>query len=399
MSTISVTDHREPSTNCEAPLNVLHAFKVYLPDVRGGIPRAIQQLTEGMKSTCRTSVLATRERGGPATISVEGMPVHRSFSFGTLLSMPIAPFYPIQLWRMARRADLVAYHAPFPLIDLTVSTWFPRRCGLVVHWHADITEQRRWLPLVRGFIRRTLRRADRIIATSPVMIENSEFLRPIAGKCEVVPYGIDVPYWTRLSTAEQEKVAELRQRYPRLIVAAGRLVRYKGFESLIASFAKVEGHLTILGAGPLEAELRSQIAALGLQDRVRLAGTQYEADEFKCLLHASRLFVLPSISASESFAIVQLEAMACGRPIVNTSIATGVSWVARNGREAITVRPNAVDELADAINTLLDNEALAATFGQNATRRAAEFTEAANVERIAAIYRTVVAERRQRGGG
>ncbi|HYC12604.1 MAG TPA: glycosyltransferase, partial [Stellaceae bacterium] len=293
------------------PLRVLHAYKVYLPDIRGGIPTAIQHLAAATADSCRASVLVTRERRGPATIEVEGLTVRRSYSLGTLFSTPIAPLYPLQFWSAARQADLVAYHYPFPLIDLSVSLWFPRQCGLVVHWHGDITEQRLVLPLVRGIIRRALRRADRIIATSPVMIEQSEFLRPLAHKCEVVPYWIDIPSWTQLTDAERNRVAELRQRHPRLVVAAGRLVRYKGFATLLSSFAKVDGQLAILGAGPLEGALRAQIATLGIQDRVQLTGTQYRPEEFKCLLHAAKMFVMPSVGNSESFGIVQLEAMAC----------------------------------------------------------------------------------------
>jgi len=387
---------RSPSRESPEPLRVLHAFKVYLPDIHGGIPTAIQQILVGLSAACRASVLVTRDRGGPATLSVEGIPVRRSYSLGTLLSMPIAPLYPLQFWRSARRVDLVAYHAPFPLVDLAVCVWFPRRCGLVVHWHADITERRRALPLVRAFIRQTLRRADRIIVSTPVMIERSEFLRPLAAKCEVVPFGIDTSYWGRLSPAEQDRVAELRRRYPRLVVAAGRLVRYKGFATLISSFAKVDGQLVILGAGPLQNRLRAQIEELGLEDRVECTGERYETDDYKCLLHAARVFVLPSINAAETFGIVQLEAMACGCPIVNTSIPSGVSWLARDGEEAITVPPEAPEELARALNALLDDEAHAKKLGQNAIRRAAEFTTVGSMERTLDIYRAVVAERSRR---
>ncbi|HYC14613.1 MAG TPA: hypothetical protein VEC75_10200, partial [Stellaceae bacterium] len=73
----------------------------------------------------------------------------------------------------------------------------------------------------------------------------------------------------------------------------------------------------------------------------------------------------------------------------------GVGWVARDGVEAITVRPEAVDELAAAIQRLLDDDALAARLGGNAVRRAAELIAAAQPERTVEIYRKVVAERRQ----
>ena len=371
-------------------LGVVHAFKVYLPDVRGGIPTAIRQIVVGTAKHCRSSVLATRELGHPRTFMVEGVPVRRSLSLATVLSLPIAPLYPLRLWRMASRADVVVHHVPFPLVDLAVALWFPRRCGLVVHWHSEIhgasRGQQRILPLLRGFINRTLRRADRILVPSPIMIEQSPFLGPFKEKCEVVPYGIDLAYWSELSPEEARRVAELRTRYPRLVVAAGRLVAMKGFDVLIESFAGIDGQLVILGAGPLEVPLRALAASRGVQERVRITGDFYDAAEFKCMLHAARVFAMPSIT--ETFGLVQLEAMACGRAVVNTRLPTVVPLVARHGQEALTVASGSVPELSSALRQLLDDEALCQRLGESGRQRVSEtYSESAYFARTLEIYR------------
>lgn len=372
----------------------MHAFKVYMPDVRGGIPTAIRQIVIGTAGRCRSRVLATRAFGAPRTVEVDGIPVNRTASFGTLLSLPLAPLYPLRLWQMARRADVAVHHVPFPLVDLAVSLWFPRRCALIVHWHSEIhgasRGQQRVLPLLRGFINRTLRRADRILVPSPIMIEQSPFLGPFAQKCEVVPYGIDLAYWSELSPQEEQRVAALRARYPRLVVAAGRLVAMKGFDVLIESFAGIDGQLVILGAGPLEAQLRALAANSGVEARVEITGEPYDAATFKCLLHAARVFAMPSIT--ETFGLVQLEAMACGRAVVNTRLPTVVPLVARDGQEALTVAPGSVPELAAALRRLLDDEALCRELGRNGRQRVAEtYDDGVYFAHMVRIYRSAAA--------
>ena len=380
----------------DARLKVLHLYKIFLPDIKGGIPTAIRQLAVGMKEGCAPMVLAARGAGTPEWIEIDGIPVRRSLSLATVLSLPIAPLYPFRLWQMARRADVVVHHVPFPLVDLAVALWFPRRCGLVVHWHSEIhgasRGQQRILPLLRGFINRTLRRADRILVPSPIMIEQSPFLGPFKEKCEVVPYGIDLAYWSALSPAEVQRVAELRARYPRLVVAAGRLVAMKGFDVLIESLAGIDGQLVILGSGPLEAQLRAQAASRGLDTRIHITGQFYDAAEFKCLLHAARVFAMPSIT--ETFGLVQLEAMACGRAVVNTRLPTVVPLVARHGQEALTVAPGSVPELAAALGKLLNDDALCQELGRNGRRRVSEtYSEPAYFARMLQIYRLAAAAR------
>jgi glycosyltransferase involved in cell wall biosynthesis len=387
----------EPAGDRGAPLDILHAYKIYLPDIKGGIPTVIRQLATGMAAHCRASVLATRARGTPRRLTVDGVPVRRTLSLRTVLSLPIAPLYPVRLWQMARRSDLMVHHVPFPLTDAAVSLWFPKRCGLIVHWHSEVhatsLTQQRVLPLLRGVITRTLRRADRIIVPSPAMIEQSPFLGPFAQKCEVVPYGIDIAYWSELSPSEQRQVRDIRSRCPRLVVTAGRLVSMKGFDVLIESFAGVDGQLVILGAGPLEADLRALVEARGLGERVHLTGRSYDRGEFKCLLHAARAFAMPS--RAETFGLVQLEAMACGRAVVNTRLPTLVPLVARHEQEALTVSPGSAAELAAALGALLADDARCSALGQNGLRRVSEtFGEAAYFARTLQIYREVVAARR-----
>jgi glycosyltransferase involved in cell wall biosynthesis len=381
----------DPSS--DPAIRVAHIFKVFIPEINGGIPEIMRLLAAGLTRWCRSEVLVSRVRGPGASEIVEGIEVHRAGALRSVWSMPISPTFPIFVWQTAQRVDVVDYHAPFPLADLAVSLWFPRRTALIVHWHSEIIAQRRMLPVIGPFIRRTLRRADRIVVSTPAMIEQSPFLKPFAGKCVVIPYGIDVDYWKKLDDADLRRIGELRALHPRLILATGRLVAYKGFNVLIEAMRKVDGTLVIVGTGALESDLRAQIAEAGIGDRVNLVG-YLERRELKCLLHACRVFTMPSVEESETFGIAQVEAMACGKPIVNTRLLTGVPWVARDGLEAVTVEPSDPDALAEALAHVLDHEEEAVAMGACSLRRAeTTFSFGTFLSETLKIFKDTVKER------
>ncbi|MFN7001419.1 MAG: glycosyltransferase, partial [Elioraea tepidiphila] len=225
-------------------------------------------------------------------------------------------------------------------------------------------------------IRTALARAVRIIVSHPAIIEHSPWLAAVRAKCRVVAYGVDAEAWSALPPAERPAVAALRAEKPRLVVAVGRLVPYKGFDVLVEAFAAVSGQLVIVGEGPERPRLSALIAALGLSGRVELAGRLHQP-ALRRLLHAARVFAFPSVSAAEAFGIAQLEAMAAGLPVVNTALPTAVPWVARDGQEAVTVPPADAGALAIALSALLDDAPRAAALGAAGRERVRTvFTEA-----------------------
>lgn len=372
---------------------ICHAYKVYYPDVFGGIPLIIRLLTKLRNSNWKSEIVVTTEQGTRSRRVVDGTPVYVSRAWWNLWSMPLAPFYPLLLWRRTRQCDIIDYHFPFPLVDLALLLYMPRRARLIVHWHSEIVAQKNISPYLSWLFFRTLRRADRVVVSYHSLIDESPFLRKVAHKCVVIPFGIDTNFWATLSENEQRRAEDIRRRYPKLVVSVGRLVPYKGFDVLIEAMVKVEGHLLLAGTGHLRDELAQRIRALGLENRVHLMG-HLDDNELKSLLHASDVFVLPSITPNETFGLVQLEAMAAGKPIVNTRLPTGVPWVARDGQEALTVTPKSAEELAYAITRLLDDSALARQLGgRGKTRALTEFHVDHFVRDVETLYNTVLAER------
>lgn len=381
---------RSATTRDDARSSILHAFKTALPETAGGVLTVMDDLADGLAGEfCSTFLVASNRphlfAGGGRSAAVSTVR-----HLGYFMSLPLAPTYPLRLMRAARAHDLVALHAPFPLADLAGLAGTFDRTPLVVHWHSEIVRQTGFRMLYERPMRSMLASARRIIVSAGTLIDTSPFLRPHQGKCVVAPFGVDHAYWNALGAEDRAAVAATRERHPRLVLAVGRLVSYKGFHVLIDAMRAIDGELWIVGTGPLQSFLEERIGEAGAGGKVRLLGALPDA-ELRRLYHAARLLAVPSVSAAETFGIVQIEAMACGLPVVNTALPTGVPEVARDGSEALTVPPENSAALAGAINRLLDDEELARRLGRAASARvAAAFRRADFLETVAAAYRDAI---------
>jgi glycosyltransferase involved in cell wall biosynthesis len=345
----------------EDHVRILHAYKIYKPDVEGGVPEVISRLTREATEETQSSILVARSRGLSRSYRVDNVPVTASGSFGTLFSMPLAPLYPFTLALRSRRVDLIVHHTPFPLTDLA-AVGFAAGVAFVVHWHAEIFSRNFLKSMLAPAIHYALRRADKIIVSHPVMIDQSEFLQGYRGKCVAVPYGADIAYWSALTATQQLAANRLRQQFPRLIVAVGRLVEYKGYSVLLHALKGLNAQLVIVGDGPLLSELKALSHRLGIANNVVFAGL-LERDAIKQYLHAARVTALSSVNPAEAFGLVQIEAMAAARPVVNTGLPTAVPFIARHEKEGLTVAPGDADGMRSALRRILDDEAFAARLG------------------------------------
>jgi rhamnosyl/mannosyltransferase len=108
------------------------------------------------------------------------------------------------------------------------------------------------------------------------------------------------------------------------------------------------------------------------------------------MYHACDVFVLPSVTRAEAFGYVQLEAMACGKPVVSTRVPSGVAWVNRHEETGLTVPPGDAPALREALHRLLDDAALRERLGAGGRARVlAEFTMEQMGTRAAALFREI----------
>jgi rhamnosyl/mannosyltransferase len=139
--------------------------------------------------------------------------------------------------------------------------------------------------------------------------------------------------------------------------------------------------------------MKQEVEGHGAAHRVRLLGPLADEDVV-AHLHACDVFTLPSVTNAETFGVAQLEAMACGKPVISTALRTGVPWVNRHEETGLIVPPGDPAALAQALNSLLTAPALRDKLGQAGVRRVqAEFTLHAMNTRAAALYRAVMLER------
>ncbi|OJT21817.1 hypothetical protein BO221_23885 [Archangium sp. Cb G35] len=378
-------------------MKVLQLGKYYAP-YRGGMETHLSGLCEELKGRVQLEVLVSNTEPRTVREVVHGVPVTRCAELVKVASTSLNPTLPLELSR--RRYELLHMHFPHPMAVMGyLGSVRPRRHGLVITYHSDVVRQKRLLKVYGPFMQRALARADAILVGSPNYVETSEALRPHRDRCHVVPFGIGVSRFVR-TPAREAAAAAVRARYggAPLLMGVGRLVYYKGFDHAIRALREVEGaHLLLVGEGPLRAELEALARACGVAGRVHFLGNLGD-EELLALYFACDAFVLSSVTRAEAFALVQLEALACGLPVINTALDSGVPFVSRHEESGLTVPPGDEAALAAAMRRMLANPEQRRAWGEAGRARVlAEFTQARMGERVLAIYREVLDARRARG--
>ena len=178
---------------------------------------------------------------------------------------------------------------------------------------------------------------------------------------------------------------ELKDGLP-TVLFVGRLVPYKGVQFLVRALENLKARLWVVGTGPLETSLKNLVREKGIADRVVFLGHLSDED-LVTYYHACDVFALPSITNQEMFGLVQLEAMACRKPVVSTTVPTGVPWVNQHGKTGYTVTPGSSAELAQSIQRLLSSRELRNEMGAAGRARVERhFTSAKMAEGILQVY-------------
>lgn len=337
---------------------ILHIGKFYAPH-KGGMETHLQLLCGALRKDVDLRVVVAGAGTSIVDELIDGVPVHRVPTWASLAGAPLCPAMVGAIRRS--NADIVHLHLPNPAAILAYLASGHQKT-LVCSYHSDIVRQKMLGAAFQPVLMRALRRSAAIVASTPNYVESSAVLRTVKDRCRVIPYGIPA---AGFDYADPEVVQAIKDRYgPNLIVAVGRLVYYKGFKYLIRAMHGVHGRLLLIGAGPLKADLEAQARAVG--DRVVFLD---EVENVVPYYHAAELFVLPSVARSEAFGIVQLEAMACGKAVINTGLDSGVTFVSVDKVTGLTVPPEDSDALAAAITFLLENPELRARYGTAARDR------------------------------
>jgi len=372
-------------------MKILHLYKDYTP-VLGGIENHIRVLAEGQARRGHDVTVLAANRGWRTSIDmVGGVRVVLVPRLGTIASTPICPS--LLRWLPRLEADITHLHFPHPPGEVA-HLLMGRTAGMVITYHADIVRQRYLLRLYEPLLGRVLKRANRILVTSPAYVDSSRYLRAVRDSCVVVPIGIDVE---RFRERGGEPRASLRARWGLapdrpVAVFVGRLRYYKGLGYLLRALPLVPDlHLLLVGGGPLSESTRALAEALGVASRVVFTGDVADSDLPACYA-CGDLFVLPSHTRAEAFGTSIVEAMAAGLPVISTEIQTGTSWVNQDGVTGLVIPPCDSGAIAAAMAALIADPARREAMGRAGRARARQTFEAsAMVEAVEGVYREVLA--------
>ena len=346
-------------------MRLVHAAKFY-PPVPGGMETVVKDLCDGMAGEWDVRVIAANTSATTVTERCGQVTVTRAASFGRAHSVPLCPTLPLHLWRAA--ADCVVLHEPNPLAGSALFAHTPS-ARLIVWHHSDLLRPS-WAPATYGRLQRALyRRAACVIVSSAPLAASSDLVQH-ARRVAVIPFGIRLDRFRQLDDRQRSLAESIRRRHPGpRMLFVGRFVYYKGLDVLVDALAGVPGTLLLAGEGPLEEAIHARAAERGVIDRVHVVGRVTDAD-LPAYYDAADMVVLPSVARTETFGVVQVEAMAAGRPVVSTDLPTGVPWVNQDGVSGLVVPPRNVPALAAALARLGADEALRRRLGAGALNRA-----------------------------
>jgi len=294
--------------------------------------------------------------------------------------------------RVAQKRRATVMHGHWVVPGGVIAAAARPRLPLVVSLHGSDVFVAERTPAARGAARRVFARAGFVTACSADLASRAVALGAASERLEVVPYGVDVERFMPSADARSRLRREsgIGADVP-LLVAAGRLVRKKGFEYLIDAMRLVPApaQLAIAGGGDLAAELRARAADAGVADRVRFLGDVTQ-DTVAGWFAAADVAVVPSVRDDsgnvDGLPNTVLEALASATPVVATA-AGGIGSVIAPGATGVLVPERDPAALARAIADLLADPARRAVIGGAARDAVARrFGWAAAAARFEAAY-------------
>jgi glycosyltransferase involved in cell wall biosynthesis len=366
-------------------MRILQIVKFYDP-CQGGMESVVKNIVEGIVSISKVSNFTVYSNNHLRKFSKETKKVNRvtvikerTLSF--LKSQPLNLRYPT-LKKLINDNDIIHHHYPFPTMEFSLLRYLKKLDNkiFIITWHANIKNSR-WSWIQRFYnpmIEKLLYRADSIIVTSPQLFAASDILKKYQDKVKVIPLSFDPKYFLY-----ESKKYPIDRCFELLFV--GKYRKYKGIEYLIKAIATLNVKLTIVGNGEEQENLEELVTKLNVGDKVTFI-TNASDEKLAKIYSSSDLFILPSINEAEAFGVVQLEAMANGLPVINTSLDSGVPYVSLNGFSGITVEPENVESLKLAIEKIINDKELYELFSSNALERVKLFSRKKMSESYLNLY-------------
>lgn len=344
-------------------LRVLHFFKTFSPEQHGGVENFIRHLCYGTaRHGCQNTILSLSK--APVELETNSYRLVQVREDLNLASTGFSLSAISTFARLAKQADVVHYHFPWPYMDLV---HFMTRTNKpsVLTYHSDIVRQRILLSAYRPLMNLFLGKVNSIVATSPNYIRTSPTLLRFPNKVHAIPIGLEENLYPKPNpTAVNNLRNQLGSRY---FLFVGVLRYYKGIHILLEALRGTEITMVIAGTGPIEKELKLLASRTGLNN-VHFLGAVTEQQKID-LIEGSSAVIFPSHLRSEAFGISLLEGAMLSKPMISTEIGTGTSFVNKSGTTGLVVPPGNSEALKEALIELWSNEEQCLAYGAGARRR------------------------------
>lgn len=350
------------------------------PPSVGGTEVCAYNLVKGLRKLGHDVTVITSDIPPVGSYIMNNVAVYR---LPVLFRLYKAPFCPSLFFMLNKiKADIVHVHMPprgfadYASVLHNLGTFSP----LILSFHLYLENAPSFIRALSIFHYKTVgrfifRSSDRIIVPSEtykVLLVERFNIYP--EKIKVIPHGVDLEVYD----PEKFKKEEIKRKYRissrKVILFVGRLdaqgAEQKGIKYLLKAIPLVIKEVSsvkflIAGGGERIDHLKELSRKLGIIRYVRFIGN-FSNDEAPSLFSMADVFVLPSLS--ESFGIVLCEAMAMEKPVIATRI-RGVVDVVENRKTGFLVEPKNPKALAQAILSILSDEALARQLGREGRKR------------------------------
>ena len=346
-------------------MRVLHFYKTSFPDTMGGIEQVINQIARGAnKFGVKTDVLSLTPERVPRVIEIDGYLAHRAKLDFQIVSTGFSVSSFLRFAQLAKKADVIHYHFPWPFMDVVHFACKVKKPTLVTY-HSDIVRPKRLLKLYRPLQLKFLGDMSRIVATSPNYLATSDILAKYKHKVIIIPIGLDKTTYPEPSI---EKLVYWRDMFgPKFFLFVGVLRYYKGLHILIEAAQGVDYPIVVVGAGPIEEELKVQVAQLKLRN-IHFLGHVQDEDKV-ALLILCYCVLFPSHLRSEAFGISLLEGAMYGKPMISSEIGTGTTFINIADETGLVVSPSDPIVMRQAMRYLWEHPEKAAEMGRRAEER------------------------------
>ncbi len=266
--------------------------------------------------------------------------------------------------------DIIHGHYLFPAGAAAVEVGNEHGIKTYITAHgSDMFEVYKKQPLMRSTIKNVLKKADVVLAVSNALKHEiiATGVTGISNKTRICWNSVDI---NKFSSKENNTFKEENKLLDKPIVLfVGNLIKRKNVDSLLEAkkIANSDYYLVIVGDGPLFKKLNQKVEDENIRDVIFL-GSRNDVEN---IIPSCDVLVLPSLS--ESFGLVLIEALACGKPVIGSNVG-GITEII-NDDVGLLVNPTKISSIASAIDKVINDVEFRVGLSLNARNRAKVFSE------------------------